>query len=356
MISEENTPAYALAAGSRNINALIQGRLISMTLTDNRGFEADQLDIELDDSDGQLALPRRGEILSLHLGWKNETLIHKGTFTVDEIAYSGAPDKLTIHGRSADFRSTLNTRRELSYHQKKLGEIVRTIARRNKLIPIVDNTLASITIAHIDQTNESDGAFLTRLAQQEGAIATVKNGNLLFIRQGQAKTASGKPLPQIIITREIGDSYQFSLADRSAYTGVVANWLNTREPQKPSRVKLRRKRDSLAKKKQKEGYYLMGEEGNVLMLSHTYANKGNAARAAKAAWEKIQRGVATFSIQLAKGRADLYPEMFVKTFGFKPEMDIADWIITRVTHTLNDSGFTTAIELEVKISDLEMDE
>lgn len=98
----------------------------------------------------------------------------------------------------------------------------------------------------------------------------------------------------------------------------------------------------------------MGEEGNVLMLSHTYANKGNAARAAKAAWEKIQRGVATFSIQLAKGRADLYPEMPVKTFGFKPEMDIADWIITRVTHTLNDSGFTTALELEVKISDLEI--
>ena len=64
-------------AGSRNINTLIQGRLISLTLTDNRGFEADQLDIELDDSDRQLALPRRGETLSLHLGWENKTFIHK---------------------------------------------------------------------------------------------------------------------------------------------------------------------------------------------------------------------------------------------------------------------------------------
>ncbi|WGL95299.1 phage late control D family protein [Arsenophonus nasoniae] len=350
MISEENSPAYALAAGSRNINALIQGRLISLTLTDNRGFEADQLDIELDDSDGQLALPRRGETLSLHLGWKNETLIHKGTFTVDEISYSGAPDKLTIHSRSADFRSNLNTRRELSYHQKKLGEIVRTIAKRNTLIPIVDNNLASITITHIDQTNESDGAFLTRLAQQEGAIATVKNGNLLFIRQGQAKTASGKSLPQMIITREIGDNYQFSLADRSAYTGVVANWLNTRQPQQKKPIKLKRQ----LKNNNKQGNYLIGEEGNILTLSHTYANKSNAARAAKSVWEKIQRGVANFSIQLAKGRAELYPEMPVKTFGFKPEIDIADWIITRVTHTLNDNGFITALELEVKISELEM--
>lgn len=89
-------------------------------------------------------------------------------------------------------------------------------------------------------------------------------------------------------------------------------------------------------------------------MSHTYANKSNAARAAKSVWEKIQRGVASFSIQLAKGRADLYPEMPVKTFGFKPEIDIADWIITSVTHTLNDNGFITALELEVKISELEM--
>ncbi|WP_427854682.1 hypothetical protein, partial [Salmonella sp. CQ24WZ0581SAL] len=32
-------------------------RLMSMTLTDNRGFEADQLDIELNDADGQIVLP-----------------------------------------------------------------------------------------------------------------------------------------------------------------------------------------------------------------------------------------------------------------------------------------------------------
>lgn len=40
-----------------------------------------------------------------------------------------------------------------------------------------------------------------KLARQYGAIASVKDGNLLFIRQGQGKTASGKPLPVITITR-----------------------------------------------------------------------------------------------------------------------------------------------------------
>ncbi|HCT9036866.1 TPA: phage late control D family protein [Providencia rettgeri] len=359
LTKDELTPAFVLAAGGENINSLIQGRLMSLTMTDNRGFEADQLDIELDDSDGQLALPKRGETLSLHLGWKNEPLIYKGTFTVDEVEHSGVPDKLTIRGRSADFRDTLNVKREQSYHQKSLGDIVRTLAERNKLKAVIDEKLDKIKLAHIDQTNESDGSFLTRVAKSEGAIVAVKNGNLLFMKQGQGLTATGQPIQTMHITRSVGDGHRFSLADRGAYTGVIANWLDTREPKKKKAVSVKRKRKSKqptkpAEPKEKQGEYLAGEQGNVLTLSHTYATKENAARAAKANWEKIQRGVASFSIQLAVGRADLYPEMPVTVSGFKLEIDNADWTLTRVVHSLNDSGFTTSLELEVKISDLDM--
>ena len=45
-------------------------RLLGMTLTDNRGFEADQLDLELDDADGLVIMPRRGAVISLALGWR----------------------------------------------------------------------------------------------------------------------------------------------------------------------------------------------------------------------------------------------------------------------------------------------
>lgn len=87
-------------------------------------------------------------------------------------------------------------------------------------------------VDHLDQTNESDASFLMKLARQYGAIASVKDGNLLFIRQGQGRTASGKPLPVITITRQAGDGHRFTLADRDAYTGVIASWLHTREPKK----------------------------------------------------------------------------------------------------------------------------
>ena len=89
--------------------------------------------------------------LTLWLGWQGSALLNKGSFTVDEIEHRGAPDTLTIRGRSADFRGSLNSRREQSWHDTSLGVIVETIAARNKLTASVADTLKAIPVPHIDQ-------------------------------------------------------------------------------------------------------------------------------------------------------------------------------------------------------------
>jgi len=86
---------------------------------------------------------------------------------------------------------------------------------------------------------------------------------------------------------------------------------------------------------------MAGEADNVLELTTIYATK------AQAKWDKIQRGVAEFSISLAIGRADLFPETPVAVKGFKRVID------ERVVHNLNGNGYTTGLELEVKVSDVE---
>jgi phage protein D len=162
----------------------------------------------------------RGVELSLALGRKGQALFPKGTYTVDEIEHSGTPNRLTQRARSADFRQTLNTKRERSWHQISVGEVVREIAGHHKLKTAMGDDVAKMALDHIDQTNESDASFLMRLAKQYGAVACIKNGNLLFIRQGQGKTASGKVLPTITLVRKDGDAHRFTLADRDAYTGA----------------------------------------------------------------------------------------------------------------------------------------
>lgn len=362
-------PDFSLTLQGSDITHNIRARLLSLTLTDNRGFEADQLDIELDDSDGLMVMPQRNAVLSLALGWQGLQLTHKGRFTVDEVEHRGAPDTLTIRARSADFRGSLNTRREASYHDTTLGDIVQQIAARNTLTAKLAAGLDAIKISHIDQTQETDAAFATRLASLNGAVAAVKNGCLLFIRPGNGTTVNGKPLPVMTITRRDGDRHNFSLADRDAYTGVTASWLNTRQP-KPQKVKLQRKPKTqhlraLQHPKAKpatqkaakpaevqKGEYLVGAEDNVFTLPTVYATQAAAMRAAQAKWEKLQRGVAEFSLSLAMGRADLVPETPVQVSGFKQVIDAQRWIVSKVVHNLSNSGFTTAVELEVLLSEI----
>lgn len=172
-------PDFMLWIGSKDVTPNLRERMVSLSLTDNRGFEADTLSITLDDSDGLLQLPQRGTVVSLFLGWVGQ-LHNKGDYTVDQVSHSGAPDVLTITARSVDFRGELNKARDVSYHDATLGSILTQIAQRCGLILQMAEGFAGIKIDHIDQTHETDPSFVTRLAKRYGAAAIIKAGRLLF--------------------------------------------------------------------------------------------------------------------------------------------------------------------------------
>lgn len=64
------SPGFSIVIEGKDVTTVLDNRLMGVTLTDNRGFEADQLDLELDDADGQIVLPRRGAVIQFALGWK----------------------------------------------------------------------------------------------------------------------------------------------------------------------------------------------------------------------------------------------------------------------------------------------
>lgn len=325
-------PAYQLIIDKHNITYHLQNRLIALQLTDRRGLYADQLELTISDHDNKIILPRRGVMIHCCLGWRHQTLTDKGYYIVDEIEHSGIPDKLIIRARSADFRNQLTQAKERSWHQKTLGDIVNTIANEQQLSATISPTLASTTITHLDQTHESDSHFLTRLAQCHDAFVTIKQGKLLMLPIGKGQTKSGKSLPTITLTREQTTQHHFKIADRQAYySGVAAQWYNTQHG--------------------KQETITYGDPQRVHVIRQHFANQQDAANAAHAKWQCLQRSQYNLDITLALGHADISPESPIQCRGWKAPIDTLSWLVTEVQHLVNDSGFTSRVSLETRIEE-----
>ncbi|MEN5143543.1 phage late control D family protein [Pseudomonas juntendi] len=334
--NSNSLPAFRLTVNGKDIAKSISPRLSSLQLTDNRGLEADQLSLSLTDDDGLLEIPPRGAVVKLWLGWSDTGLVYKGSFTVDETEHSGTPDMLNIRARSADLRNGLKTKRERSWNTTTLGQILSDIASANDLKTNIAAAVAQRAVAHLDQANESDANILTRLGEMHDAVITVKAGCLVCLAAGGGKTTGGSALPHITLTRRDGDGHRFLQADRDSYDGVKAYYYD---------VGSTKKQEAIA-----------GGGDKVKDLRHTYSDRDSALRAARSELNRLQRGSATLSYNLAKGRADLIPELTYSLRGIKSEIDAIVWYGGNVQHSLTgDGGFTTSLELESKLPEDSVD-
>lgn len=166
-------PIWRVLVGGQDVTGKVAPRLQSLTITECRSDQADQLDLVLDDHDGRLELPARGVSVRVLLGWESTGLVDKGTFEVDEVEFSGPPDVITLRARSADMKSALRTRSARSFHGTTIKAIVETIAKAHDLTAVV-GTFGNTKVQHIDQTDESDLAFLNRIGKRYDAVATVR--------------------------------------------------------------------------------------------------------------------------------------------------------------------------------------
>lgn len=359
------TPQVELTIDGKRFGTQAMSRIISISLTDKRGFEADELTIELDDHDGTIAIPKTGSKITLKLGYKETGLVEKGEYLVSEFTASGSPDRLSITARAADLAEALAEQVEKSWHKQTLYQIIETIAKKHKYEYIISKDYQNQKIDHIDQTNESDASFMSRLAEQYDAIATVKNGKLLFIPAGESQTASGQPILPTTITRASGDSHSFTYSSSNSYQAVRAYYTDKKTGQKKEvivnkdnaypnkkttqQTKTVKGKTFKAKKKENDNQKVNTEGQKIKTLRHLYATESGAWSGARGAFKKIQRGVAEFSITLAVGRPDLYPETPAVVKGFKPEIDAEAWLITEVSHKIDSGGYTAGIQFEARI-------
>ena len=319
------TPAFRILADNQNITARLSDRLLSLTVSDQKGYRSDTVEVRLDDRDGRIELPRKGAELDVALGYEERGLAAMGLYTVDEVELSGAPDTLTIRAKAASRRKSLKQHQTRAWHDTTLGDLVTTIAAAHNLDPRVGETLRSIPIPHLDQTEESDLHLLTRLGKQYDSVAKPVRNYLLFVPSGQTRSATGKTIPTITIHRNETRDYRITLADRGRYQAVKAHWhdTNTGERREAS----------------------TGQGKPIYTLRHSYPDEARARDAARAKLKALSRGLATLKFSLNSGNPLVVAEAKLTLEGFRDGMN-GPWIATQVTHELDTNGLTTRVEAE----------
>lgn len=327
-------PSCMVIANGEDITGLLMGytsdnqaRLIRLTINDQRGYESDMLTIVLSDTDSKVAKPPKGAELDVYLGYAGESLHYKGKYIVDEIAHSGPPDQLTITAKAADMLQGLKVKRTRSWDNTTLGAIVRQIASEQNLIAAIGAEFDSVSIAHIDQVNESALHFLTRLGKQHDAIVKPAAGRLLFVKRGASTSASGAALPLTTIPRTDSSDHHYVEKGRDEYTGVRAYWHDIR--------------------KSRRNGVVIGSQVRLKTLSGTFASADLARQAAQAEYDRQLREESELSITLQHGKPELIAEIRILPQGFRSYID-REWVAAEIVHELSsDSGLSSTIRAEL---------
>lgn len=325
-------PIFRVEVDGVDISPLMASRLMSLSIKDNRGLVVDSVEIELDDSDGRLNIPPKGAIIQVWLGWSNTGLFDKGKYKVDSTTHRGAPDVLSISAMANDVSEGLKQKRERSWNNHTIQEIFEKVGTEYELKVIVHEKFASKKVKYIAQ-NESDANLITRIADENDAIATIKNGHLILLPRGASQTVSGLALPRVQITRDKGDQHNYTNGTGTDnITGVKAYYY--------------------AENKAKKLHVVVGDsEDNLKEIRYVHRDKTTAELAANAEYNRCKRTAQKLTYTLAFGDPTLIPEQEFEFLGLKSEIEDIVWLGTNVTHNLNDSGFTTAVELEVQLPD-----
>lgn len=318
-------PTFRIVADGRDITMLINDRLILLRTTDKPGMDSDEFELRIDDRDAAVALPARGARIEVHLGYVGQPLARLGRYTVDEIEVSAPPRTMVIRGKASDMRGTGKTTRSGSWEGVPLSQIVRDIAARNGWTPVCP---VQTKVDRVDQRNESDFNFITRLAKQYDCTAKVADGKLLVMPREASLSASGKAFGTVTIAPEDVSRWQFRLGDRSAQAAVKT----THQDKRTGELAVIELSNDDAPSA------LPG----VHTDRHIYPNKSAAQQAAKAKLAAFNRSTASVRLQMP-GRTDLFAERVITAQGFKDGLD-GQYLVDSVEQTFDASGWSTAVE------------
>lgn len=321
-------PKFRLEVNGGDVTDAISDKVLQLRVNDDSGQKSDTVDITLDDRGNMLDVPAQRAELKVWIGYEETDLTYMGSYTIDEVSFTDSPATMKVRAKAADSSPEFRATKTRSWHHTTIGEIVTTIAGEHGLIPSVHASLASVEIHHIDQENESDAHFLTRLAKTYGAVAKPADGKLIFMPEGQGLSPSGATLSPADVDRNELSAFKATIKDRGVYSGVI-----TRYRDKASNQEL--------EVTVTDNWDFFGS-GPMFRDKKLYTSQDMAQKAGIAKLKQLKTGTITLDFTV-RGRPDIFAERPVNLTNVRSPL-AGQWIVKTVTHTMSASGFVTKVQ------------
>lgn len=316
-------PEFQIIANGDDITTAIASAFSELNLVDVSGDKADTLTIKLDGNKIS-TLPPKKAALKVSLGFNN-SLYSQGTFYVNSISDSGFPEVVTITATSIPQNGKddthIQTQKTQSWDDITLSDLIKTLAARNNLTPIVNEELGAIVIEHIDQTSESDMALANRLARQYGAVSKVASANWLFLKVGEGKNASGtETLPVYTIYKSTCSSYNYNSNSKTETSSAIAKWNNPETGE--------------------SGVEQSGTGEPAFQIIYPFPTQEEAQKAAQAKAKTLTSGSETFTVtpNATHTLVKAFAEGYIQPQGWRTEISDQTWCIKQITKKLTPSS------------------
>jgi hypothetical protein len=355
-------PIYAISIDGNDVSSNFNPVLIALTIHESDGGKADTLEIELDDTGGQIALPAMGVAVEASLGWSDSGAVVTFTGFIGDAKASGSGHSgggegharhgrggggkgphsggdrhkgrtLTLTATSVDMRGNAKQHVEMHKDDSSFQDAATAFAGPAGLSVEVGGSLASIQRSYWWIGNESFLEWGARNARDLGATFKVFGKKAVFVPRSSGMSASGQPLVPIAATW--GDNLiSWSIApilSRLDYAEYGARWYDLDKAKWNREAASASAGDGVTAK----------HTGNFKAATKTQATE--RANSSKAEGGREKGGADHVVIH---GEPAAQAEATCNVSGVRPGVD-GSYVISEVTHHLSrHEGFTTTLALK----------
>jgi uncharacterized protein len=195
---------YVVKIEGLDISSVLAPILNTLTISDKAGSSSDTANLEIDDTDGRVIMPRTGVEMQVLIGWEGEGPVEVFKGKVDEVKSTGSrgggrvlrisAKGVDTKGKAKEPQSRHMDNMTLEAALKKAGESAGVTSIK------VDAELGKIQRDYWSMDAESFLHFGDRLAREVGGTFKVRGNEAVLSKRSGGKSASGKEMPTITAT------------------------------------------------------------------------------------------------------------------------------------------------------------